>query len=252
MREAHAHLDVEINCLLSGRLRYFAGGRFQELGPGDIAVFWAGMPHQSLEATPDAEGVWITLPLLWILRESRMAALSGRLMGGSFLAFPGSQIQHLLFARWEEDFREGSPARRELAAGEIENFLRRLSLESGSGPAQAGTPAGSLNRIEHVARFLSAHYREDLRVEDIARHAGLHPKYLLSFFRKACRMPLWEYVLMLRLAHAQRLLATTDRTVTDLALDAGFGSLNAFYHAFRKRVPGLTPAGYRKSLRAVF
>lgn len=99
--------------------------------------------------------------------------------------------------------------------------------------------------MEGILEFLAANYREALTVGDIAKAARLHPKYLLALFRGACRMTLWEYVVRLRLAHAQRLLLTTDRTVADIAFDAGFNSLSAFYEAFRKYVPAGTPAAFR-------
>jgi uncharacterized cupin superfamily protein len=53
MPAAHSHADVELNCVLSGALRYFFGGRFVRVTPGTVALFWAGIPHQ-LVAAPRA------------------------------------------------------------------------------------------------------------------------------------------------------------------------------------------------------
>jgi len=51
-----------------------------------------------------------------------------------------------------------------------------------------------------------------------------------------------------RVSHAQRLLATTDDLIIDVALNAGFGSLSRFHDAF-KRWCGCPPKQYRKQHR---
>jgi hypothetical protein len=50
---AHTHTDIELNFLLGGGARYFLAGRFHELAPGRLAVFWAGMPHRLVQVLPD-------------------------------------------------------------------------------------------------------------------------------------------------------------------------------------------------------
>jgi transcriptional regulator GlxA family with amidase domain len=57
-----------------------------------------------------------------------------------------------------------------------------------------------------------------------------------------------EYVTQYRLSHAQRLLATTDLKILDVALASGFGSASRFYQVFMAMC-GLTPRDYRASLK---
>jgi len=53
------------------------------------------------------------------------------------------------------------------------------------------------------------------------------------------------YLNRLRLTHAQRLLATTNMKIVDIALDAGFASLSRFYSTFSSACH-CTPTTYRK------
>ena len=50
----------------------------------------------------------------------------------------------------------------------------------------------------------------------------------------------------LKLENAQRLLATTDESVTDIAFQSGFNSISRFNDAFR-RACGCSPRDYRQS-----
>jgi transcriptional regulator GlxA family with amidase domain len=54
-----------------------------------------------------------------------------------------------------------------------------------------------------------------------------------------------DYLTQYRVAHAQRLLVTTDLPVLEIALACGFNSLSRFYAAFKK-ICGRSPRTYRQ------
>ncbi|MBR6765080.1 MAG: helix-turn-helix transcriptional regulator [Clostridia bacterium] len=55
-----------------------------------------------------------------------------------------------------------------------------------------------------------------------------------------------SYVNGLRLNEAKRLLKTTDKNVTDIAIEAGFNTIRSFNRAFFAEM-GETPTEYRKN-----
>ncbi len=67
----------------------------------------------------------------------------------------------------------------------------------------------------------------------------------MRLFRRACGSTLVEHVTFHRIAHAQRLLATTNAKVIDVANESGFPSPSRFYTAFRA-VCGQTPKEFRR------
>jgi transcriptional regulator GlxA family with amidase domain len=83
-----------------------------------------------------------------------------------------------------------------------------------------------------------------MAVADIAHAVGLNEKYLMRAFKRHCRMAIWEYVTRLRVAHAQRLLLTTDDKIVDVAFAAGFGSVAPFYQAL-SAYGAATPRNFR-------
>jgi len=245
MANPHTHPDVEVNFLRRGTVRYFLAGRFVDIKPGEIAIFWAGMPHQTLKKSAEVEGIWLTLPLIWLLRWKHTRTMAAHLLQGGVVIQAASGSDEAAFDQWEQDFSRSQADLRDIVMGEIESRLSRLFLSLKGIGAKRPRLSGGSSRMEQILHYLAEHYGEEISVDDIARAVRLHPKYLLILFRRTCRMTLWEYVVRLRLAHAQRLLLTTDRTVTDLALEAGFNSLSAFYHAFRSYGPAGTPAAFR-------
>lgn len=260
MEQAHTHTDIEINYLQAGSLCYLFGGRIVQLEAPTLAVFWGGIPHQTLHKSTSLRGIWATLPLSWALRHPLQETLRDQLLAGQLLQGNNLPENHdsdpHKFAEWLADFQSGQVFRRELASQEINCRLARLSHAhrslTGSAnkhrPHPRSKPADSpvLVRLQTITTFLGKHYQSPLTVEGIARQISVHPKSLLRLFQTHCGISLWNYVIQLRLAHAQRLLLTTNRTIIDIALESGFGSQAAFYHAFRRQSPHLSPSEFRR------
>ena len=98
-----------------------------------------------------------------------------------------------------------------------------------------------------MLRHIAANYRDPgLSVARIACHAGINPTYASDCFRKSCGVSLMRYVSHQRVAHAQRLLATVDAKILDIAMDSGFGSFSQFYAVFRA-ITGTSPREYAKA-----
>jgi AraC-like DNA-binding protein len=95
-----------------------------------------------------------------------------------------------------------------------------------------------------MACLIARQYSEPLTVEDIGKAVGLHPNYAMSLFKKAFGTTLIDYLTHHRISHAQRLLATTDEKIVDVAFSSGFNSISRFNETFR-RACGCTPREYR-------
>ena len=95
-----------------------------------------------------------------------------------------------------------------------------------------------------MACLIAQRYTEALTVDDIGQAVGLHPNYAMSLFKKAFGTTLIEYLTHHRVSHAQRLLATTDEKIVEVAFDSGFNSISRFNEAFR-RACGCSPRDYR-------
>ena len=81
-------------------------------------------------------------------------------------------------------------------------------------------------------------------LEQLAARAGWSPFHLHRAFRAMVRETPKQYALRLQLQQAATRLVSSDDSVLDIALAAGFNSHEVFTRAFRRHF-GLTPAAYR-------
>jgi AraC-like DNA-binding protein/mannose-6-phosphate isomerase-like protein (cupin superfamily) len=99
--------------------------------------------------------------------------------------------------------------------------------------------------IVHAAQFISAHYAEHITTKDIAATTGFTPNYLSAKFHETAGICMHEYLVFVRLHHAENILMTSDLSITEIALQCGFSDSNYFKDAFKKMY-GESPRNYRK------
>jgi AraC family transcriptional regulator len=107
------------------------------------------------------------------------------------------------------------------------------------------------NRAEYVARInrvldhIQAHLSEDLTLERLARVACFSPYHFHRLFHGMVGEPLGQYVQRLRVEKAaRRLLQEPNTSITEIALECGYGSSAAFTRAFRETFE-MTPSNWR-------
>ena len=251
MTDAHVHADVELNFIPAGHGDYLIAGQPFRMTAGRLYAFWGAIPHQ-LVAVPGVHQLhWVTIGLRELLAWRLPLAFTGALLAGDII-IGDDTVDALLMARWAVDWSRGG-AWREQCSSEVAARLQRLALTWAEQRHVSTTTDAQVHAaiLVRVARVVTERFHETLSASDIAATVGVHPKYLAGAFKRASGMGVHEYLTRMRLGHAQHLLRTSQRSVTDIALGSGFGSLNAFYTAFRKHV-GLAPERWRAGEPARF
>jgi AraC-like DNA-binding protein len=243
----HWHDQVEINYAVGGSLTYLLAGSLVRVPPGKLALFWAGMPHSVVSRTEMERFYWVYVPLVWALRLGLPSSFTRRLMSSEMIidAEP-SEADLPMLDRWCDELPHADEARRRLIIREVETRVMRLALDQADEPCgeHVNSEAGPVRKVSEMARFVAENHDGPLRLEDVARHVGLHPNYAMTLFRRHYGITLNTYVTRLRVCQAQYLLLSTDQEVSRIAFETGFGSISRFYEAF-KTVSGKTPRQYR-------
>ena len=101
--------------------------------------------------------------------------------------------------------------------------------------------------VDLFLRELPSQVEQAWDLESMAAECGLGRSRFAFYCKKLTNMSPMEYLNACRLEVACRLLAgADDRTITDVALTAGFGSSQYFTTVFHQHT-GQTPRDYRRS-----
>lgn len=103
-------------------------------------------------------------------------------------------------------------------------------------------------RLNRVLLHIDRHRDEQITTERLAEIACLSPHHFHRIFRAMVGEPLGQYVQRVRLETAVVQLQTSERSVLEIALDAGYESAAAFSRAFAQRF-GIAPSRCRRAHR---
>ena len=109
----------------------------------------------------------------------------------------------------------------------------------------ANTKQGSESRrVQKVKDYISEHYAEDLRLENLASLVGMAPSAFSRFFKQHTSRNLQDYIIDVRLGKAARMLVDTTTGISEICYACGFNNLSNFNRAFKNR-RGYTPRDFR-------
>ncbi|WP_434045727.1 MULTISPECIES: helix-turn-helix transcriptional regulator [Sorangium] len=125
---------------------------------------------------------------------------------------------------------------------------RFVDVVSGQQRRPPEAAARDRRRAVEAALWVDAHAHEPLDLERAAREAGLSAFHFLRLFARVLGVTPHQYLVRARLRRAARLLADGALSITDIALDVGFGDLSNFVRTFH-RAAGVSPRGFRQAAR---
>ena len=100
------------------------------------------------------------------------------------------------------------------------------------------------NPVDKALWYIVSHFTGEITLDEIAGVAGVSRYHVSRAFGEAIGRPITRYVRGRRLTEAARALAAGSADILAVALDAGYGSHEAFTRAFREQF-GLTPESVR-------
>ncbi|MCW3058618.1 MAG: helix-turn-helix protein [Capsulimonas sp.] len=267
----HVHNSIELIYVIRGYMTELFPMQSYRIEPGQLAAFYALVPHRCMDTTEGSFVYGMHLPMAKFLQWDLPKDFVSRLFRGELLIEDNPDrklLDETQFDLWMKDVAALDANQIESLYAEVHGRLRRMAagMAAKSAASRGGKPlpvksfqlfhwgdnipvpedqATPWDKLEKMTMFISTNYRESVTVADVAKHAGVHPNYASSLFHSAYGMTITEYITERRLNYAYRALTETSSTILAIALEAGFGSVRRFHHVFLTKY-GQTPSSARK------
>lgn len=100
--------------------------------------------------------------------------------------------------------------------------------------------------IEAAAQYVNKNYGNAMMsIPTIAKQFNIHPNYLSSIFKADRNMTVMEYVAVVRIGAAKKLLGETSLPIRTISQRVGYTNPHTFTRIFKK-YEGITPSEFRK------
>jgi LacI family transcriptional regulator len=94
-------------------------------------------------------------------------------------------------------------------------------------------------------KFISANSHKPIGPNEVAKQTATHPRTLTNQFHQHLGRTIAQEIRRVRIERAKRELAESDKPLSKIAVDVGFGQLTQMYQVFCRET-GASPLAYRK------
>lgn len=100
--------------------------------------------------------------------------------------------------------------------------------------------------IEKMKEYIRNHYREDLKLMDLARQFGFSYCYISTYFKENMPEGFSGYLNKIRIGKARSMLLHTTKSIAEVGSEVGYTDQSYFCRVFKKTT-GVTPGRYRRN-----
>ncbi|MBB6108372.1 AraC-type DNA-binding protein [Mucilaginibacter lappiensis] len=252
----HFHEEYELTCVIRGTGKRYVGSHMEDFVSGDLVLLGPNLPHcWKLESgeipIEDASAIVIQF--------------NDAFLGDEF--FNKFELQHIkqLFQKSACGILFHSDTQKEVKelllklADEKSNFrilislleiLQRMAssdeyilLDQHRVIAQRSL--AERERINPVLAYLVENFRKQVSLDAAASIANMTTNAFCKYFKKVTRKTFMETIIEYRLNYAIQQLVQTDKPISEISFESGFGDVSHFYKMFKAKMH-LSPLNYRK------
>ncbi len=124
------------------------------------------------------------------------------------------------------------------------DLFKRLRSRLDAVNGKAARPQTASPDLNHILKYLEAHYAQKQSLQQIAERFAITPSYVCRLFAKHLDTTFSTHLAGLRMARAAHLLETSDMPIKEIAALSGYDDYFYFCRVFRE-ANGCTPTQYR-------
>ncbi len=241
----HHHSEYELNFVegCQGAVR-IVGDSIEELGDFDMCLVGHGIEHAWEQGECHSNKIReITVQFSadlfgdTLLNKTQMSDIRKMLENSSKgIAFSQRAIMHV-YARFEKLLQADAGFYQMI---EFLQILYELAndpdyrLLASSSFAKARISSDS-RRISKTQDYISQHYKEEIRLADLADLVGMTSTSFSRFFKLRTGRSVSDYIIDIRLGMATRQLMDSTTSIAEICYDCGFNNVSNFNRIFKKK-----------------
>ncbi len=251
----HQHIEYELILFTEGEGVSFIGNYVGEFKAGDIFFLGANLPHTFQKAHKDI----ITAAVVVQFKED--------FWGGNFMQLPECRLIKNLFVTSMQGLKIKGESRQKLnplirELEYLQGFERIIRLceclllvareeeyETVSTQEMEQFHPRNKERIDKIFQYTIDYFQEPIRLDDIAKNAGMSVPAFCHYFKKSTKKTYIDFLNEVRIGYACKQLIDTRKSIETICYESGFNTLANFNKQFLK-LKLHTPSGYRKNFSA--
>lgn len=231
-QKSHIHSHVEVVFVMDGHIQATISEIDYTFTAGEMFII---MPYEIHSYGGDATTFVISCPTDYFQEQNQF--LVGKVFSPPYTTFgniESSIISDIVNDKYRNDLKKKA-----LMYYVFSRFLERCELLDRN--------LSEYDTYRRAIVYITQNFRDDISLKKTALAAGVSEEHLSRIFNASGRTGFLEVVNSLRVHFARRKLTNMALPISDIALEAGFGSIRNFNRIFKQHFH-CTPSQFRKRL----
>ncbi|MFC5649113.1 helix-turn-helix domain-containing protein [Paenibacillus solisilvae] len=251
----HWHDHIEWVYVKEGKIRIQIDAAYEQLNKGELAFVNSKQLHSAAKLSPDTELICIVFNEALVRGSGLditelnyfMPYLHQPMRWPSLMRQSDPYIEEMndAFSRLLEEFERKDAGYELLVKAEL---LRIFGLYFRYAQKEAAVSTARVQKAHDLTRLLHTlreRYNETISISEAARMVSLSPNHFCRIFKQVTGKTFIEYIHMIRVQEAERLLLDTDTPITTIGELVGFSNMTYFGRVFKK-IKNTTPSDIRR------
>ena len=253
----HSHRNFELNYIASGSGKRIVGNSISGYAKGDLVLLGPHIPHcwDNLETEQDT------------IAECIVTHFNENIISSDFFNIPElEQVVVLLknasngiWFKGKKAEKVGQTLKKMVALKGLERYIELLKvfhllleIEDRENLALPSVLTNSFetdqDQINKIYEYVFNNIQTGIKLKEASALVFKEPGSFCRYFKKKTNQTFMDYVKNVRIGMAAKLLAETDKQITQICYECGYNNLANFNHYFRV-IMKKTPSEYRKEFK---
>lgn len=230
----HFHKNFELIYVIKGTASVQVDEKTKIINEGEFVFIFPNQIH-SISA-PDTSRVWIAVFSRDYISEFA-SKTSGKVSADLTFTCSEDETEYLLKTLMTKTQKTDIYSLKSCLYMVCSRFLKECTL--------VDKPNIKDDLAHTIIKYLEENFKNDITLMDISKEFGYEYHYLSRCFKNIFHIPFKSFLNLYRFDYAMYLLLKTDKNMTEIAIESGFGSLRNFNRIYKK-FSDKTPMEVRK------
>ena len=242
--QSHYHPFYELFYLEEGKRSVVIDERSYDLKPGDFVIYPPYTMHRSFSAHNVSFSRIVLYFMPATIPQELREALNDKVEPYELIS---EHDKHAIIEQIEALITEQTKSGK-FQDDALQSRLKLLLISALRAEYKTPQPR-SEPKMTAIIAYIQQHYFEPgLSLDELAARFFISKSYLCREFKRFTSLSFVAYLNRIRVLHAQRLFVESDKTITAIAAEVGFGSLTHFERVFAQHTQS-TPKRMCASMR---